>query len=115
MYITKDDVYWYPDFEVKNLVECDSGYFSKGIDNKESNWDIRYISYNTVQQTGFSEDWTFINTSQNVVVDLVGLLLRIREVLGTYLGAEIGYTDWGFSWFSWVSPGKFRDSRLTLN
>jgi hypothetical protein len=34
----------------------------------------------------------------------VALLLRIREVLSSYLSPETGYPDWGFSWF--FSPSR---------
>jgi hypothetical protein len=46
----------------------------------------------------------------NVVVEWLTLLLRIREVQGS----NLGYPDWGFSWFSSVPPGKFWDSTLKL-
>jgi hypothetical protein len=38
------------------------------------------------------------------MVEWLTALLRIRQVPGSYLGLEIGYPDWGFSW----------DSRPTL-
>jgi hypothetical protein len=50
----------------------------------------------------------------NFVVEWLTLLLRIREVPGSNLGSETGYTDWGFSWFSSVLPSECRDSALKL-
>jgi hypothetical protein len=35
--------------------------------------------------------------------------LRIPEVSGSNLGPETGYSNWGFSWFCEVLPGKCRD------
>jgi hypothetical protein len=46
----------------------------------------------------------------NFVGVWVTLLLRIREVSGSDLGLETGYT--GFSWFYPVCPGKFRVNTL---
>jgi hypothetical protein len=34
---------------------------------------------------------------------------RIQEVPGPYLDQDTGYYEWGFSWFSVVSAGKYRD------
>jgi hypothetical protein len=42
------------------------------------------------------------------------LTLRIREAPGSSLGSESGYPDGGFSWFSSVPPGEFKDSTLVL-
>jgi hypothetical protein len=36
------------------------------------------------------------NVSPKVVVECLTLLLRIREVSGSNLGPENGYSDWGF-------------------
>jgi hypothetical protein len=40
----------------------------------------------------------------------VKLLAYIREALGSYLGWETGYTAWGFSFFSSVLLGQFRNN-----
>jgi hypothetical protein len=37
------------------------------------------------------------------------LLLRISKVPSSNLGQETGYSVWGYSWFSLVPPGKYRD------
>jgi hypothetical protein len=37
-------------------------------------------------------------------------VFRIEEFLGSNLGPEIGYPDWGLLWFYSVHPGKYRDS-----
>jgi hypothetical protein len=44
----------------------------------------------------------------NVVVEWVTPLLRIREVPGSNIAPETGYSDWGFSWVSSVPPGECR-------
>jgi hypothetical protein len=48
----------------------------------------------------------------NVVVELLTLLLRIREVRGSISGPEIGYPDWGILWFSLVLLGELLESAL---
>jgi hypothetical protein len=45
---------------------------------------------------------------------VVNTSLRIREAPGSSLGSESGYPDEGFSWFSSVTPGEFKDSTLVL-
>jgi hypothetical protein len=47
----------------------------------------------------------------NVMVKMLTLLPRVREVLGLIIVPETGYTD-SFSWFSSLHPGKFRDITL---
>jgi hypothetical protein len=54
-----------------------------------------------------TEDWP------NVMVEWLALLLRILEVPGSNLGPETGHSDWGFSWFSSIPPGKCQDSTLS--
>jgi hypothetical protein len=54
------------------------------------------------------------NVTPNVVVEWLTLLLRIREVLGSNLGPDIGYTDWGVSWVSSVPPAEFEDRTFKL-
>jgi hypothetical protein len=52
--------------------------------------------------------------SSNVVFAWLTLLFRIREFPGSNHGPETGYPDLGFSLFSLVPSGKFRDSTLQL-
>jgi hypothetical protein len=50
----------------------------------------------------------------NVVVNWLTLLLPIQKLQGSNLGPETSYPDWGFSWYSSVPSGEFRDSTLKL-
>jgi hypothetical protein len=50
----------------------------------------------------------------NVVVEWLTLLLCTREASGPSLGSGAGYPDGGFSWFSSVPPGEFKDTTLVL-
>jgi hypothetical protein len=54
------------------------------------------------------ESWPSPSTKQ--VALAVTLSSCIREVLGSNLGRDISYPDWGFSCFSSVPPGKCQDS-----
>jgi hypothetical protein len=47
------------------------------------------------------------------VVEWLTLLIRISEVLVSYLGPETYYPGWGLDGFP-VPPGKFQDSTLKL-
>jgi hypothetical protein len=55
-----------------------------------------------------------LTAKPNVVVEWLAFLFRIREVLGSNIGLETGYPDWGFSWFSSVPPGKCLANTLNL-
>jgi hypothetical protein len=48
----------------------------------------------------------------NVAVKWLTLRLCIWEALGSNIGTEDSYTDWSFSLFSSVHPGKCRKSSL---
>jgi hypothetical protein len=52
--------------------------------------------------------------SPNVIVKWLTLLLRIQEVPGSNLSPDTGYHDWGFLWFSSVTPGECCDIVLKL-
>jgi hypothetical protein len=52
--------------------------------------------------------------TSKVVVESLTLLIRIRNVPGSNLGPETGYTNCGFSWISSVPPVKYKDSTLKL-
>jgi hypothetical protein len=54
----------------------------------------------------------YLSHSPNVVVEWSALLLRVREVPGSSLGPKTSYPDWGFLWFSSISPGKLQDRTL---
>jgi hypothetical protein len=45
----------------------------------------------------------------NAVVEWLTLLIRIKEVPGSYIGNPL---SWGSSWFSLVSPRKYLDKTL---
>jgi hypothetical protein len=45
-------------------------------------------------------------TESNFVVEWLTLMLRNREVMGSNLGPETGYSDCDFSWFSTVPPDE---------
>jgi hypothetical protein len=45
---------------------------------------------------------------------VIALVLRIWEIQGLNLGLKTGYSDWGFSLFSKVPPGKCQDSTIKL-
>jgi hypothetical protein len=45
-------------------------------------------------------------TSTNIVVKWLTLLLHNQEVPGSNIGSETGYPDWGISWFFSVPPGN---------
>jgi hypothetical protein len=49
-------------------------------------------------------------TAPDIAIEWLALLLRIREEPGSDLGKEIGYPDWGVSWFPSVPPGIFQHS-----
>jgi hypothetical protein len=51
----------------------------------------------------------FIRITELAVIAIT-FLTRIRELLSSNLGRDSGYPDWGISWFSSVSLGKFRYS-----
>jgi hypothetical protein len=50
----------------------------------------------------------------NVVVEWLGLLIRVLEVPGSNLGPDTGYLERGSSWFSLVPPGESLDSSFKL-
>jgi hypothetical protein len=59
-----------------------------------------------------TSDTTHHRNTPNVVVEWLTLLLSILEVTGSILSSDIGYPEWGFSWFLTVPPGECRDSTL---
>jgi hypothetical protein len=50
----------------------------------------------------------------DVVVEWLTFLIRFRETLGSHLGPETVYSDWGPSYMFSVLPGKSWDSTLKL-
>jgi hypothetical protein len=55
----------------------------------------------------------FHTRSPNVAIEWI-LLLRMRQVPGSYLGPDTGYPDGGFTWFSLVRLGECQDSTYKL-
>jgi hypothetical protein len=69
---------------------------------EEKSWNVYYKLEN------------FLSVSPNVVVQWLTLLLRIRDLQGSYIGPKTGYPDSGLSWFSTVPLGECWDSNLKL-
>jgi hypothetical protein len=84
-------------------------------------WRLRSVSA-LISQMRLSSAWvTHVTFSHNgyvciydvLQIEIVGVVPRVWDhngkVLDSNLGQDIGYTQWGFSSFSLVAPGKFCD------
>jgi hypothetical protein len=64
--------------------------------------------------TALNLDTKKLHISTDRPGDVASTLASFRKVPALNIHSETGYTEWGISWFSSVTPSKCRDSNLTL-